>query len=58
MRSLTHQLAHARRTPARAQPTYNHPSNQTSAQAPQMRSRRFIDAYAEAPPYLRSYVQD
>ncbi|MEY4468219.1 MAG: hypothetical protein RIR21_2012 [Pseudomonadota bacterium] len=23
-----------------------------------MRSRRFIDAYAEAPPYLRSYVQD
>jgi len=23
-----------------------------------MRSRKFIDAYAEAPPYLRSYVQD
>ena len=58
MRSLTHHLAHARRTPARAQRTYNHPSTQTSAQAPQMKSRRFIDAFAEAPPYLRSYVQD
>ena len=58
MRSLTHHLAHARRTPARAQRTYNHPSAQTSAQAPQMKSRRFIDAFAEAPPYLRSYVQD
>ena len=58
MRSLTHHLAQSRRTPARAQRTYTQPSNQNSTQAPQMRSRRFIDAYAEAPPYLRSYVQD
>ena len=58
MRSLTHHLADARRTLPRAQRTYIHPSNQTFTQAPQMRSRRFIDAYAEAPPYLRLYVQD
>jgi hypothetical protein len=58
MRSLTHHLTHSRRTLPRAQRTYKHPSKQISAQAPQMRSRRFIDAYAEAPPYLRSYVQD
>ena len=58
MRSLTHHLAHARRSPARAERTNLHSSNQTFTQAPQMRSRRFIDAYAEAPPYLRSYVQD
>ena len=58
MRSLTHHLAHARRSPARTQHTYHHSSSEISAQAPQMRSRKFIDAYAEAPPYLRSYVQD
>ena len=58
MRSLTHHLAHARRSPARVQRTHIHSSTQTSVQAPQMRSRRFIDAYAAAPPYLRSYVQD
>jgi len=58
MRSLTHHLAHARRSPARTQHSYHHSSSEISAQAPQMRSRKFIDAYAEAPPYLRSYVQD
>ncbi len=58
MRSLTHHLTHSRRTLPRAQRTYKHPSKQISVQAPQMKSRRFIDAYAEAPPYLRSYVQD
>ena len=58
MRSLTHHLAHARRSPARTQHTHHHSSSEISAQAPQMRSRKFIDAYAEAPPYLRSYVQD
>ncbi|MEY3791237.1 MAG: hypothetical protein RLZ09_2073, partial [Pseudomonadota bacterium] len=58
MRSLTHHLAHARRSPARTQHTYHHSSSEISAQAPQMRSRKFIDAYAEAPPYLRSYVQE
>ena len=58
MRSLTHHLAHARRSPARTQHTYHHSSSEISAHAPQMRSRKFIDAYAEAPPYLRSYVQD
>lgn len=58
MRSLTHHLAHARRSPVRTQHTYHHSSSEISAQAPQMRSRKFIDAYAEAPPYLRSYVQE
>ena len=58
MRSLTHHLTHSRRTLPRAQRAYIHPSNQTSVQAPQMRSRRFIDTYAGAPPYMQSYVQD
>ncbi|MCF8164013.1 MAG: hypothetical protein K9J47_03080 [Sulfuritalea sp.] len=58
MRSLTHHLAHARRSPVRVERTHLRSSNQTFTQAPQMRSRRFIDAYAEAPPYMRTYVQD
>lgn len=58
MRSLTHHLVHARRSPARAERTHLRSSNQSFTQAPQMRSRRFIDAYAEAPPFMRSYVQD
>ena len=58
MRSLTHHLARGPRSHARTQHTYVHPSKQTSVLAPQMKSRRFIDAYAAAPPYLYSYVQD
>ena len=57
MRSLTHHLAQSRRSSLRIPNTHIHSSKRTSLQTPQMRSRRFIDAYANNP-FMSAYVQD
>ena len=54
MRSITHRLTTLHKTAVKTRRGYVG----VSVQPPTIKSRRFIDAYAHAVPYLRNYVTD
>jgi hypothetical protein len=58
MRSITHRLNQSHGNALRARRNYVEPRIQQPKQPPTIKSKPFIDTYAHAVPYLRSYVND